>query len=99
MGFRIHIHFEARKETTSSIDWYEIRSEGRGKDFYESVEKTIRRILENPNQFPPFNENLKKAKVAGYPYNVFFFEVNELVFIQAVLHHKRSYKKMLKRKF
>ena len=99
MAFRIRIHPEVNKEMSSGYDWYEIRSEGRGADFFDKVDDTIRRILERPKLFPAFEENLRKASVKGYPYNVFYFEEDEIIYIQGVLHHKQSYKKMLKRKF
>ncbi len=99
MAFNFRIHELAKKELYESIEWYEAKAEGLGKDFYIDVEKEFRRIIANPFTYPEYEVVLRKAVLVEFPFNILFDYKDNIVFIHAVLHHKRSNKNVLKRKF
>lgn len=99
MAFNFRIHALAKKELYESFEWYENKAAGLGQDFYNDIENEFRRIIANPYSYPEYEEVLRKAVLKEFPFNVLFDYKDNIVFIHAVLHHKRSYKNVLKRKF
>ena len=99
MAFNFRIHALAKKELYESFEWYEKKVAGLCQDFYNDVEEEFRRIVSNPNLYPEYEEVLRKAVLKEFPFNILFDYKDEIVFIHAVLHHSRSEKNVLKRKF
>ena len=69
------------------------------KKYDLDVEKEFRRIINNPFSYPEYEKVLRKAVLLEFPFNILFDYKDNIVFIHAVLHHKRSNKNVLKRKF
>ena len=99
MDFNFRIHPEANKEFYKSVDWYNQHSDELGGQFYLAVESTFHRIIENPQVFPEYEKKYKKALVSVFPYNVIFKVRGKSISVHSVLHHSRSNKKILKRRF
>jgi hypothetical protein len=99
MAFNFRIHNLAKKELYDSFQWYENKAEGLGIDFYIEVEKEFRNIISKPYSYPKYEDVLRKAVLLEFPFNILFDYKDNTVFVHAILHHKRSNKNILKRKF
>jgi toxin ParE1/3/4 len=75
----------AEKDLTRAIKYYERASTGLGMEFLTEVERTIQRILLNPEAWMRVSPNCRRCRTRRFPYGVFYWiERNELV-ISAVL--------------
>jgi len=84
------IHPEAEAEMKEAADYYERHRSGLGLDF----EATIREGFERIQQFPAFGpfhkrSRLRKYFVRRFPYIIFYWELENHIWIVAVAHAKR----------
>lgn len=84
-------HPEARAEFREAALWYEEQRPGLGERFHRTVRRTVDSIVADPLRFRPVGESVHVARVAGFPYKIFFTVEAEssLVRIYAVMHDKR----------
>lgn len=84
-------HPEARAEFREAALWYEEQRPGLGERFHRAVRRTVDSIVADPLRFRPVGEGVHLARVAGFPYKIFFTVEAEasLVRIYAVMHDKR----------
>jgi len=59
----------ARAEMTDAQDWYEREAPGLGRHFRVEIERTVRRMMNNPLQFPLRYKTLRHARVNTFPYS------------------------------
>ena len=85
-------HFEpvALDEFKSAVQFYESRQPGLGARFFGVVEEAILRIRANPLRFPPLEGNLRKCKLARFPYAIIYREARNQIEIIAVMHLRRE---------
>jgi plasmid stabilization system protein ParE len=80
----------ARAELVEAQDWYESKYPGLGTRFREELEATVRRLQENPHQFPVVFRGVHRARLRKFPYGLFFHvEISALVVI-ACFHGSRD---------
>jgi toxin ParE1/3/4 len=83
-------HPEAEAEFLAAIAWYEQQRAGLGGDFRDAVEAATRQIQQTPQVFTPHgNQGARKCLVRGFPYTIFFVELDQAIWIAAVAHQKR----------
>jgi len=99
MVYNFRVHSEANKEFYKGMDWYEEHSLELRSQFYLDVTNTFQRIIVNPFSFPEYERNYRKALLSVFPYNVIFKIRDKTISVHSVLHHSRSNKKVLKRRF
>jgi toxin ParE1/3/4 len=84
-------HPAAEKELDRAVDYYEERRKGLGLDLQSEVEKILRTIQKDSQRYPPYKStDFRKASIKRFPYNVFFLELEDCIWIAAVAHHKRK---------
>ncbi|MFB2892050.1 type II toxin-antitoxin system RelE/ParE family toxin [Aerosakkonemataceae cyanobacterium BLCC-F50] len=87
----IVIHTEARKELDAAIAYYEAQTAGLGLDLLSEVEKVIRKIQQNPNLGTPHKiEGIRRYAIQRFPYQIFYTELEEVIWIIAIAHGKRK---------
>lgn len=75
---------EARK-------WYEERRQGLGAEFQSTFEDTLRRIAASPRRFGPIHGDVRYARMARFPYGIFYENIREgVLMVYAVAHHARA---------
>jgi plasmid stabilization system protein ParE len=64
----------ARDELRAAIDWYESRSQGLGRRFFEVIDAALAAIVNAPSAFPAWahDERVRKFVVDAFPYVVFY---------------------------
>lgn len=86
----ITFHPQAEEELRAAVAYYEEQREGLGMDLQAEIEGAVRRIQNNPQLCPLYGESgLRKCVVKRFPYNVFYLELEESIWIAAVAHQKR----------
>jgi len=96
--YEIIISPEAENELNISKEFYESKQEGLSKDFVKEVDKTIDRIVQNPEQFPKVKQKqVRKANVNRFPFGIYFAVKDTIINILAVFNYSRNPKKLKKR--
>ncbi|MCF8370846.1 MAG: type II toxin-antitoxin system RelE/ParE family toxin [Bacteroidales bacterium] len=88
----------AELDLEESVEFYNLQKEGLGHEFAQVVSDIIERIKQNPFQFPNKYLELRKAKMKGFPFNVFFVEKENVGYILAVFHSSRN-PKIIKQRY
>lgn len=86
---RLELRQEAEVEILDAALRYERERRDLGLRFESELDVTIRRITENPLQFPEIEPGVHRALVRIFPYGVFFLLEEPLVLVIAVLHLHR----------
>jgi plasmid stabilization system protein ParE len=80
----------ARAELIEAQDWYESEAQGLGRRFRSEVDAAVRRIAENPLQFPVIFKTLRRARLRKFPYGLFFAISGGAVTVVACFHSSRD---------
>lgn len=86
---RIKLHPEARAELRAARNWYFERSPLSAIAFAETFDRSISRISDTPNSFPPSDHDTRKFIVQRFPFNIFYRTGETEIVIVAVAHQKR----------
>ena len=76
----------AQAEVIEAQDWYEREAPGLGASFRAEVERVVHRLAANPLQFP----DVRRARLRTFPYGLFFWVVDDGVFVIACFHSSRD---------
>ena len=80
----------AEADLKESVIWYESQRIGLGDDFVNEIDAVAIRILKNPRQFPIVLQNIHKANLKNFPFNVFFVISDNSVYVIAIFHNSRD---------
>lgn len=89
MNYRLHP--DAALEHEEQVAYYEERRAGLGLRYHAATIGAIRKACESPRGFriarPP---DIRKLPLRGFPFAVVYREVNFMVQVLAVTHHRRE---------
>jgi toxin ParE1/3/4 len=72
------------------VAYYEINRIGLGLELLAEIRRIIKRMTENPRQFPRIARGIRRARVNRFPYgNVYSIQADQ-VWILAVMHLSRK---------
>ena len=80
----------ARQEVAAAQDWYEREVAGLGLRFRQALDAQVLGISANPFQFPLRLQDVRSAKLRGFPYSVFFRVTEDQIAIIACFHASRD---------
>jgi len=88
--FTIILKPGAEEDIDGIFKWYEEQREGLGYEFLLSADQCINTIQLNP--FFSFNvaEQIRRAVIPRFPYNIYYTVEGEFVFIHLVMHQFRE---------
>ncbi len=72
MGFKLTYAAEIYNDLQGNIDWYNQKQYGLGSRFFKAVKEQIARIKKAPYTIAVRYENVRCAKVKGFPFLVHF---------------------------
>jgi toxin ParE1/3/4 len=85
------LHPDAALEHEDQIAYYEERRAGLGRRYHLAMLRAIALAGSNPRRFkivrPP---NLRKVSLRGFPFAVIYREVDSMVQVLAIAHHRRA---------
>jgi plasmid stabilization system protein ParE len=70
--------------------WYEGQEPGLGDRFLAAVERTLALVEKNPYVYQLVEDEIRRAVVRKFPYNVFYLPEVERVVVLAVFHQAMS---------
>ena len=83
-------HRETEAELRAAVAWYEGQRAGLGVDFQAKVEEAVAAIQSKPARHPRYKgKDIRKCRVKRFPYTVYFLELDDVIWLAAVAHHKR----------
>lgn len=85
----IEFHPGAQADYDESLDWYAARSALAARTFADAVDKSLRRIQRNPEQFPAVDGLHRETTLRRFPFRIVFRLTDEQVVIVALAHAKR----------
>ena len=83
-------HPEAAAEFRQAMDEYESCGEGLGVDFAAEVYSAIQRIVAHPQAWPVLDEEVRRCQTKRFPFGILYAEVENEIFILAVMHLHRD---------
>lgn len=95
--FNLKINPFAELDLEDSFEYYENQKEGLGEEFLSEVKTTLKRITENPDQFPKSSKDVRKALIDRFPFIIFFYVKEAIINVFAIFHCSRNPKKLGKR--
>ena len=87
----------AASEARSVAEWYDEREWGVGDRFLSALQQTLDSIAILPESFEPAQRLYRRATVTGFPYSVYFRELNDEIGVHCVVHNARHPNVWLKR--
>jgi hypothetical protein len=85
-------HPEADAELEAAALWYEERQSGLGDAFLNEFERTLRRILTDPERWHKIQGNNRKLNFQRFPFAIVYSLGADTLYIVAVMHlHRRPF--------
>ncbi len=81
---------EARVELIEAQDWYEGKVKGLGSTFRSEVVRSIERLAESPLHFPKVARDVRRARLHGFPYALYFRLMPHGIHVLACFHSRRD---------
>lgn len=79
----------AQQDLTAAVDYYEQAVPGLRRDFLDELERTVHRILLQPEAWGRVSENHRRCRMRRFPYGVIYALDGDAVLIVAVFHLHR----------
>ena len=85
-------HPEADEELEAAALWYEERQPGLGEDFLDEFERTLRRILIDPERWHKIQGDNRKLNFHRFPFAIVYSVRADILYVKAVMHlHRRPF--------
>ena len=85
-------HPEADEELEAAALWDEERQPGLGDAFLDEFERTLRRVLAQPERWRRIREDNRKLNFHRFPYAIVYRLEGGALYITAVMHlHRRPF--------
>ena len=83
-------HPAAEIELGQAVAFYEEKQDGLGLAFNREVRRKVGQISESPKRFPFYKYGTRKCLLQRFPFNVFYLEDKDKIWIVAVAHCSRN---------
>jgi hypothetical protein len=89
---RVLSHPEAGEELQAAALWYEERQPGLGNAFLDQFERTLRRIVAEPERWHRIRGDNRKLNFHRFPYAIVYSVGADAIYLKAVMHlHRRPF--------
>jgi toxin ParE2 len=89
---RVVSHPEADQELAAAALWYEELQPNLGTDFLDEFERTLLRIVAEPERWRKIQGENRKLNFHRFPYAIVYSVRSEILYIKAVMHlHRRPF--------
>lgn len=87
---KLRWHGEARAETEAAAAFYNEKHPNLAQRFLDNLEETLHRIQRHPQAYRQVAGEIRKCRVAHFPYGVIYRVRSDVIEIIAVMHLRRS---------
>lgn len=81
---------EAEEELKLAAHFYESRRRDLGRDFLSEVRTATDRLARRPEAAPAIMNDVRRAGVHRFPYDVIYRIKSDAIEIVAIMHHRRA---------
>ncbi len=86
---KLRILSEAADEANEATRWYRERNPDAATRFRQELRALWQRLRQNPEMYPVYEGEIRRALVPDFPYQVFFRVAEEVIEVLAISHSKR----------
>lgn len=80
----------AAEDSAAAIEYYDAVSPGLGSGFVAELERTLQRVLLNPEAWARVSDEHRRCRLRRFPYAVIYSISDDTVLVAAVYHlHRR----------
>lgn len=90
MSYSILIEELAENDIDEAFLWYELQKEGLGFEFIDIINESLEKIRISPFSYQKIYKILHRFVLRRFPYNIFYYIDDDVVYITAVFHTKRN---------
>lgn len=90
MSLPVRVRPEAVQDLQDAAAWYEEQSGGLGQEFLDEVGRSLQRVTEQPELYPPMHRNTRRVLIHRFPFGVFFRVEAGFIVVVAVMHGSRD---------
>jgi toxin ParE1/3/4 len=83
-------HGEARAEAEAAAAFYNEKQPGLAQRFLDDLEDALQRIQRHPQAYRLVEGDIRKCRVAHFPYGIIYRVRSDLIEIIAVMHLRQS---------
>lgn len=87
---RVQLLAPARAEFEAAVADYDSQEPGLGSRFAAEVKRTIGRILQYPEAWPPLSKRTRRCRTRKSPYGIIYQVRGEELLVVAVMHLHRA---------
>jgi len=87
---KLRWHGEARAEADAAAAFYNEKQPGLAQRFLDDIEDALHRIQRHPQAYRLVEGDIRKCRVAHFPYGIIYRVRSDLIEIIAVMHLRRS---------
>lgn len=89
MTFTLKVREEAEVDLLQACEWYDSQQARLGDRLLDQVETLFDRITAHPEQWAEEFRGIRRARIPGFPYIVYFLVEDAVVEVIAVTHGRR----------
>jgi toxin ParE1/3/4 len=86
----LHWHPDAKLEADHAAAFYQSKQQGLERRFLDNLEDALDRIQRNPQVFRCIAGDLRKCRVARFPYGIIFRVNPNYIEVIAIMHLRRK---------
>lgn len=90
MNYKVLISDESRLDIIEAYTWYDIQSEGLGKDFERCLEVAFDALIRNPKVCPIRYSGIRIFYIQRYPFGIHYLIESNEIKIFGVFHTSRN---------
>ena len=90
MSLPLTLHRSVQPEIDEAARWYEDQRAGLGREFLESIDRTMCDITANPARFGFARADIREGAVQRFPYAVYYRVLPDRIRVLAVQHTARD---------
>ena len=79
----------AQQDLAEAVDYYERAVPGLGLDFVDEIERTVQRILMQPEAWTRVSPHHRRCRTRRFPFGLFYSVDGDVVIIAAVMNLQR----------
>ena len=80
----------AQHEVDDAVVWFDERQEGKGLEFLNALDRSVRLIKAYPHASPEIEPEIRRCLFANFPYAVIYGVDSETIVVLAVAHTHRQ---------
>jgi len=80
----------AEGDIKASADFYTDASDELKNRFVQQLNNSFLTILKNPNAFPKVKKQIRKFVLSDFPFNIYYVDQKDALYILAVFHTRRN---------